>query len=199
MLTREGAALFGAIVCQVRCRCWDRVFELVQVPLLDMKRYHKLLAGASWMAEVSHPHPIINPLISLGIMLLMLCSPQFGDPDKPEEWDFLQHHSPYQRLNRVCLAEGSSWKCPTVLFVTSTKDDRVHPGHARKMARALLDLPSSAVASDHEVMYWENIEGGHGGAADNKQRAYMWALAYNFLRKTIGGGFLLDKYSNSSL
>jgi len=143
MLTREGATLFGAIVCQV--------------PLLDMQRYHKLLAGASWMAE-------------------------FGDPEKEEEWAFLRRHSPYQRLQDVCLAEGSKWSCPEILFTTSTKDDRVHPGHARKMVKALMDIPSAAP----KVLYWENIEGGHGGAADTKQRAYMWALSYNFLWKTIG-------------
>lgn len=145
MLTRQGAALFGSIVCQV--------------PLLDMFRYHKLLAGASWMAE-------------------------YGDPEKPEEWEFLQNHSPYQRLQDVCLKEGSTWECPEVLFTTSTKDDRVHPGHARKMVKALLDIEAAAP----RVSYWENIEGGHGGAADNKQRAYMWALTYNFLWKTIGAG-----------
>jgi len=144
MLTREGAALFGAIVCQV--------------PLLDMWRYHKLLAGASWMAE-------------------------YGDPDKPEEWAFLKNHSPYQRLQDVCLAPGSTWKCPEILFTTSTKDDRVHPGHARKMVKALLEIPDAVP----KVHYWENVEGGHGGAADNKQRAYMWALSYMFLWKTIGG------------
>jgi len=143
MLTREGAALFGAIVCQV--------------PLLDMQRYHKLLAGASWVAE-------------------------YGNPDDPEEWAFLQNHSPYQRLQTVCLAEGSTWTCPNILFTTSTKDDRVHPGHARKMVKALSDIPAAA----DKVLYWENIEGGHGGAADNKQRAYMWALSYMFLWNTIG-------------
>lgn len=145
MLTREGAALFGAVVCQV--------------PLLDMRKYHTLLAGASWMAE-------------------------YGDPDKPEEWAFIQHFSPYHRLHDVCLREGSEWRCPKVLFTTSTKDDRVHPGHARKMVRRLLDdVPADRAPT---VLYWENTEGGHGGAADNKQRAYMWALTYEFLWHTIG-------------
>eukprot|EP00658_Telonema_sp_P-2_P021947 TRINITY_DN1875_c0_g1_i12.p1 TRINITY_DN1875_c0_g1~~TRINITY_DN1875_c0_g1_i12.p1 ORF type:complete len:548 (-),score=142.53 TRINITY_DN1875_c0_g1_i12:85-1728(-) len=129
MLTREGAGLFGAIVCQV--------------PLLDMKKYHKLLAGASWMAE-------------------------YGDPDVPEDWAFLENHSPYQRLKNICLADQSTWSCPDILFTTSTKDDRVHPGHARKMARALLDVPDAAP----RVMYWENIEGGHGAVSYTHLRAH---------------------------
>ena len=144
MITRPVASsLFGAAVCQV--------------PLLDMKRYSHLLAGASWMAE-------------------------YGDPDT-DEWKFLRQHSPYQLLrhDRLGIAEDGEdrtaddkWTCPKVLFTTSTRDDRVHPGHARKMVKALLeDAPSSKVPL---CLYWENTEGGHGGAADNKQRAYMWAL-----------------------
>lgn len=120
--------LFGAVVCQV--------------PLLDMKRYSKLLAGASWMAE-------------------------YGDPDKPEEWEFIKTFSPYHNISKIK-------KYPPVIFMTSTRDDRVHPGHARKMAAKMLDM-------GFDVSYYENIEGGHGGAADNKQAAHMWALAYTFL------------------
>jgi prolyl oligopeptidase len=108
---------------------------------------------------------------------------EFGDPDKPEEWAFLRNHSPYQRLQDVCLQAGSGWVCPQILFTTSTKDDRVHPGHARKMVKALAEAPEH---TDGKVYYWENIEGGHGGAADNKQRAHMWALSYNFLWQKIG-------------
>jgi prolyl oligopeptidase len=120
--------LFGAVVCQV--------------PLLDMKRYHKLLAGASWMAE-------------------------YGDPDKPAEWAFIKTFSPYHLLK-------ADAKYPPVFFTTSTKDDRVHPGHARKMMAKM-----QAMGAD--VRYYENIEGGHGGAADNAQEAHMRALAYSFL------------------
>ncbi len=120
--------LFGAAVCQV--------------PLLDMKRYSKLLAGASWVAE-------------------------YGDPDLPAEWEFLQTFSPYQNVK-------AGMPYPPVLFMTSTRDDRVHPGHARKMAARMLGL-------GYDVRYFENIEGGHGGAADNKQAAHMGALAYTFL------------------
>lgn len=127
--------LFGAVVCQV--------------PLLDMKRYSHLLAGASWMAE-------------------------YGDPDDPKEWAFIRTFSPYH-LARA----GRNY--PPALFTTSTRDDRVHPGHARKMA-ALLG------AMGYDVTYWENIEGGHGGAATNAQRARMQAIAYEFLWQKLTGG-----------
>ncbi|MBX3418352.1 MAG: S9 family peptidase [Pirellulaceae bacterium] len=114
-----------------------------QVPLLDMRRYNQLLAGASWMAE-------------------------YGNPDIPEEWKFIQTFSPYHNVN-------ADRQYPAVLFTTSTRDDRVHPGHARKMM-ALME------SQGHEVWYYENIEGGHGGAANNEQSAFMQALAYTFLR-----------------
>jgi prolyl oligopeptidase len=127
MLTRY-PELFGAIV--------------VQVPLLDMQRYHKLLAGASWMAE-------------------------YGDPDKPEEWKFIQTFSPYHLYD-------PAKDYPPTLFTTSTRDDRVHPGHARKMMAKMLE-------GGEDVRYYENIEGGHGGAANNAQAAHMAALAYTFL------------------
>lgn len=124
--------LFGAVVCQV--------------PLLDMQRYHKLLAGASWMAE-------------------------YGDPDNPEDWGWLQHYSPYHNVR-------ADAKYPPLLFTTSTRDDRVHPGHARKMMARMQ-------AQGHDVLYYENIEGGHGGAANNPQAAYMQALAYTFLKQKL--------------
>lgn len=131
MLTRY-PELFGAIVCQV--------------PLLDMKRYHLLLAGASWVAE-------------------------YGDPEKPEEWEYISKYSPYQNTD----PEG---QYPPILLTTSTRDDRVHPGHARKMA-ALLE------SQGHPIWYHENIEGGHGGAADNKQSAFQAALIYEFFTQTL--------------
>jgi prolyl oligopeptidase len=120
--------LFGAVVCQV--------------PLLDLKRYSHLLAGASWMAE-------------------------YGNPDKPEEWDYLRTFSPYQNLKKDV-------KYPPTIFMTSTRDDRVHPGHARKMMARMQELGA-------DVRYYENIEGGHGGAANNQQAAHMSALAFTFL------------------
>ena len=120
--------LFGAIVCQV--------------PLLDMRRYHKLLAGASWMGE-------------------------YGDPDDAEQWQFIRTFSPYHNVKK-----GVTY--PATLFTTSTRDDRVHPGHARKMMALMKSL-------GQDVRYYENIEGGHGGAANNQQSAFMTALAYRFL------------------
>lgn len=114
-----------------------------QVPLLDMQRYNKLLAGASWMGE-------------------------YGDPDKAEEWAYIQKFSPYHNLKADVVY-------PNVLFITSTRDDRVHPGHARKMAAKMLEQ------GHKNVWYYENIEGGHGGAANNTQRADMASITYSFL------------------
>jgi prolyl oligopeptidase len=127
MLTQR-PDLFRAVVCQV--------------PLLDMLRFHKLLAGASWMAE-------------------------YGDPDKPEEAAFLQRISPYHNLHA-----GAAY--PEPFFLTSTKDDRVHPGHARKMAAkmASMGLP---------FLYYENIDGGHAAAANLKERARRNALEFTYL------------------
>lgn len=127
MLTRR-PDLFGAV--------------LIGVPLLDMRRYHKLLAGASWVAE-------------------------YGDPDKPEEWDFIKTYSPYHNID-------PAGHYPVPLIFTSTKDDRVHPGHARKMAAKLEDL-------GFEVIYYENLEGGHAGASNNPQTAFFTALNYAYL------------------
>lgn len=125
--------LFGALVCQV--------------PLLDMRRYHLLLAGASWVAE-------------------------YGDPDNPQDWEFIAKYSPYQNIS-------ASKSYPPVLITTSTRDDRVHPGHARKMTAALQE-------AGHRVWYYENIEGGHGGAADNAQAAFKSALSFSFLWRMLG-------------
>ncbi|ROS78418.1 prolyl oligopeptidase family protein [Cellulomonas sp. PhB143] len=127
--------LFGAVV--------------ISVPLLDMRRYTKLLAGASWAAE-------------------------YGDPDDPAQWEHLRTYSPYHLLDPARAY-------PPVLLTTSTRDDRVHPGHARKMAAAML-------AAGKDVTYFENVEGGHGGAADNAQAAYLSALAHEFLAARLGLG-----------
>jgi prolyl oligopeptidase len=124
----QAPELFGAVLCQV--------------PLLDMRRYHKLLAGASWVAE-------------------------YGDPDAAADWAFIERYSPYQQVK-------STASYPPVLFATSTRDDRVHPGHARKMAARMQ-------AMGHDVLYYENIEGGHAGAANQRQAAHLSALAYSFL------------------
>lgn len=134
MLTQR-PELFGAVVSKV--------------PLTDMQRYHKLLAGASWMSE-------------------------YGDPDDATDWAALAKFSPFHNAKA-----GAPY--PPMLFTTSTKDDRVHPGHARKMVAKLEAL-------GHKPLYYENIEGGHGGAADIKQRAYVDALVYTFLVTRLGLG-----------
>lgn len=121
---------------------------VAQVPLLDMRRYNRLLAGASWMAE-------------------------YGDPDVPEQWAYIAKYSPYQNVRKDV-------RYPPTLFVTSTRDDRVHPAHARKMFARMQE-------QGHDAWYYENIEGGHGAASNNEQRALMTAIEYTFLWKHLGG------------
>jgi prolyl oligopeptidase len=145
--------LFGSVVCAV--------------PLLDMKRYSHLLAGASWMAE-------------------------YGDPDTAD-WDaFLKRYSAYHNIQ-----PGAS-NYPPLLMTTSTRDDRVHPYHARAFVKRLQDTKeegsssssSSSANGGRSLHYYENIEGGHGGAADAKQQAFMTTLYLDFLKKTIGKGLM---------
>lgn len=133
-VTTQRPDLFNAVVCAV--------------PLLDMKNYHTMLAGASWMGE-------------------------YGNPDIPEEWEYISRYSPYHNLK-----EEATY--PEVLFTTSTRDDRVHPGHARKMAARMEEM-------GHPCYYFENIEGGHGGATNNRQTAQRIALTFAYFRwKLIG-------------
>jgi prolyl oligopeptidase len=135
----NGGLLVGAVMTQ-RPDLFNAV--VCQVPLLDMRRYNQLLAGASWMGE-------------------------YGDPDDPAQWAYISKYSPYQNVFK-------DKHYPRVLFTTSTRDDRVHPGHARKMVALMQE-------QGHDVLYWENTEGGHAGAANNDQQAQMWALTYTFL------------------
>ncbi|GHG04726.1 prolyl oligopeptidase [Thalassotalea marina] len=120
--------LYNAVICQV--------------PLLDMKRFNQLLAGASWMGE-------------------------YGNPDNADEWQYIKTYSPYHNLDK-------DKQYPKVFFTTSTRDDRVHPGHARKMVAKMKDM-------DIDVLYFENLEGGHAGAANNEQRAMVSSLTYVYL------------------
>jgi prolyl oligopeptidase len=120
--------LYSAVVCGA--------------PLIDMKRYNKLLAGASWMGE-------------------------YGNPDDPDMWNYIKTYSPYQNIK-------ADVKYPPIFFYTSTRDDRVHPGHARKMAAKML-------AFGDEIDYFENIEGGHHGFSTNEQLAHRLALSYTHL------------------
>jgi len=130
----ERPDLFNAIICGV--------------PLLDMKRFNKLGAGASWMAE-------------------------YGNPDT-DDWNFIKKYSPFQNLRKDV-------SYPTVYFYTSTGDDRVHPGHARKMAAKM-------AAQGHKYYYFENTEGGHKGNANYEEEATMRALEYVYLWRQLGGG-----------
>jgi prolyl oligopeptidase len=97
---------------------------------------------------------------------------EYGDPENPDEWAFISEYSTYQNI-------GTERSYPPVLITTSTRDDRVHPGHARKMTAALEE-------AGHPVWYYENIEGGHAGAADNAQTAFKSALAFSFLHRMLG-------------
>jgi prolyl oligopeptidase len=135
----NGGLLVGAVMLQ-RPELFNAV--VCQVPLLDMRRFHRLLAGASWMAE-------------------------YGNPDEAGDWAVISRYSPYQNVRRDTTY-------PAALFTTSTRDDRVHPGHARKMVARLRGY-------GHPVLYYENIEGGHGGAADNEQRATLQAIEFSYL------------------
>lgn len=112
------------------------------VPLADMRRYHKLLAGASWMAE-------------------------YGDPDQPQDWEIIKTWSPYQLLR----ADATY---PKVFFWTTTRDDRVHPAHARKMVAKMQSM-------GHPVYYFENMEGGHGSGTTSLQQSQVQALQYAYL------------------
>lgn len=98
---------------------------------------------------------------------------EYGDPEKAKDWSYISQYSPYQKV-------GKDQKYPRVLFMTSTRDDRVHPGHARKMFAKMNE-------QGHDVLYFENIEGGHSGAADNQQAATMSALGYIFLIQELWG------------
>ncbi len=127
--------LYNAVICAV--------------PLLDMLRYHTLLAGASWMGE-------------------------YGNPDIPEERAYIAAYSPYQNLDPDA-------DYPRVFFVTSTKDDRVHPGHARKMAARMME-------QGHDIHYFERIEGGHSAAANLLQTAHRLALQFVYLDRQLRDG-----------
>ena len=139
----NGGLLMGAMLTQ-RPELYAALD--IGVPLFDMQRYNKLLAGASWMGE-------------------------YGDPDRPEDWAFISRYSPYQNLKA-----GQPY--PRIFCYTSTKDDRVHPGHARKAIAALGAL-------GYPYYYYENIEGGHGGTANQDQLAYRTALEYAYFAKML--------------
>ena len=140
----NGGLLVGAIFTQ-RPDLLNAV--VCRVPLLDMLRYTKLLAGASWAAE-------------------------YGDPGDPKMREALLKYSPYQNV-------FPDRKYPRVFIETSTKDDRVHPGHARKMVARMRE-------QGHPVLYFENTEGGHAAGANLKQHARRYALEYVYFSRQLG-------------
>ena len=140
----SGGGLLVGAVFTMRPDLFNAVVS--QVPLLDMLRYHKLLAGASWMGE-------------------------YGDPDDPIEGAYLKKYSPYHSLS-------ADTKYPMPMFTTSTKDDRVHPAHARKMVARMME-------QGHPVMYYENIEGGHAAGANLKQYATRAAIEFTYLHRML--------------
>ncbi len=147
-IAAEGGSNGGILITNMMTRYPERFGALFcSIPLIDMRRYSKLLAGASWIDE-------------------------YGDPDKPADWAFLKDYSAYHAAE-----PGKSY--PPILLATSGRDDRVHPGHARKMAAKLQAMGYSA-------SFYEPESGGHGYGKDNQQAARFMALGYRFLRTSIG-------------
>lgn len=148
-IAAEGGSNGGLLIANMLTRypeCFGALF--CSIPLIDMRRYNKLLAGASWVAE-------------------------YGDPDDEEDWAFIQKLSAYH-----VAQSGQAY--PPILFATTSKDDRVHPGHARKMTAKLQAL-------GYEAYLYESSKGGHGAGTTSQERAEFTALGLKFLREKIGG------------
>ncbi len=147
-IAAEGGSNGGLLIANMLTRFPDHFGALFcTIPLIDMRRYTKLLAGASWMAE-------------------------YGDPEKAEDWAFIKEFSAYQ-------AAQAGQNYPPILIATARKDDRVHPGHARKMTAKLQ-------AMGYDAHLYEPPAGGHGYGKDNSERAAFMALGYAFMRSKIG-------------
>jgi prolyl oligopeptidase len=123
---------------------WNAV--VVESPLVDMLRYHKLSAGASWIGE-------------------------YGDPDVAADAAFIGAYSGYQNLK-------PGVKYPEAYITTNTRDDRVHPGHARKFAAKL-------EAMGAPYLYYEQTFGGHANDADPELNARRWARHYVYLAQKL--------------
>ncbi|UPK27385.1 prolyl oligopeptidase family serine peptidase [Bradyrhizobium sp. 195] len=147
-IAAQGGSNGGILITNMLVRYPERFGALFcTIPLIDMRRYTKLLAGASWIAE-------------------------YGDPDKPDEWEWLKTYSAYHNVR-----DGQTY--PPILIATTRRDDRVHPGHARKMAAKLQ-------AMGYEAWFYEPAAGGHGYGKDNKERAGFEVLGFRFLKEKIG-------------
>jgi prolyl oligopeptidase len=148
-IAAEGGSNGGILISNMLTRYPDRFGALFcTIPLIDMRRYTKLLAGASWMAE-------------------------YGDPDKLEDWAYLQTYSAYHTAK-----PGQAY--PPILIATTRKDDRVHPGHARKFAAKLQAMGYT------QAQYFESPTGGHGYGKDTTERATFVTLGLTFLAQNIG-------------
>jgi len=147
-IAAEGGSNGGLLITNMLTRYPERFGALFCIaPLIDMRRYTRLLAGASWIAE-------------------------YGDPDNPDDCKFLAQMSAYHTA-----VPGRAY--PPILIATSRRDDRVHPGHARKMVAKLQ-------AMGYAAHLYEPAAGGHARGKDNRERAAFIALGYIFLRRAIG-------------
>ncbi|MFB9263046.1 prolyl oligopeptidase family protein [Bradyrhizobium erythrophlei] len=147
-IAAQGGSNGGILITNMLTRYPERFGALFcTIPLIDMRRYTKLLAGPSWIAE-------------------------FGDPDKRDDWEWLKTYSAYHAATR-------GQKYPPILIATTRRDDRVHPGHARKMAAKLQ-------AMGYEAYFYEPAAGGHAYGRDNKERAGFEVLGFRFLKSKIG-------------
>ena len=147
-IAAEGGSNGGILITNMLTRYPERFGALFcTIPLIDMRRYSKLLAGHSWIAE-------------------------YGNPEVPEDWAYLQRYSAYHTAR-----PGEAY--PSILIATNRKDDRVHPGHGRKMTAKLQ-------AMGYDARYFELASGGHGYGKDNSETARFLALGFAFLRRAIG-------------
>ena len=147
-IAAEGGSNGGLLIANMLVRYPERFGALFcTIPLIDMRRYSRLLAGASWVAE-------------------------YGDPDDPADWAFIRRFSAYQ-------AAEPAQPYPPILLATSRRDDRVHPGHARKMAAKLQSL-------GYNAHFYEPAAGGHGYGKDNLEVATFAALGMAFLQHHTG-------------
>jgi prolyl oligopeptidase len=147
-IAAEGGSNGGLLIANMLTRYPERFGALFcTMPVIDMSRYHKLLIG-----------PAITD--------------EYGDPDKPEDWEFLAGISAYH-----VAAPGHTY--PPILIATSRRDDRAHPGHARKMAAKLQ-------AMGYEAHFYELATGGHSYGKNHDDMAAFISLGYAFLRRAIG-------------
>ena len=137
---RSNGGLLASVAITERPDLWGGA--IIGSPLVDMKRYSHLLAGASWMGE-------------------------YGNPDVPADWAFISKYSPYQNLK-------CGVRYPVPFIYTSTRDDRVHPGHARKLAAKLEECHD-------RFFYDEAIEGGHAAGIVPEEDAQRVALEAVYL------------------